>query len=101
MITIDKTLNGKKIQANKGDTIKVQLAENPTTGYLWRINSFNDKHINIKENKYEVASEAIGAGGMKTFYFEVINVGLSELNLTHGKPWENEVIDTFNLTIES
>ena len=34
MITIDKTHFGTKIVTKKGDVIKVQLAENQTTGYL-------------------------------------------------------------------
>ena len=101
MITIDKTLNGKKILTQKGDVIKVQLAENPTTGYLWKINSLDDKHLNFKEEEYEISGEAVGAGGMKTFYLEVINKDISKLYFALGKPWENDTVDTFNVTIES
>ncbi len=101
MITIDKTLNGKKIVTKKGDMIKVQLAENQTTGYVWQINLIDDKHLKSAEKEYEMSGEAIGAGGMKTFYFEVIKEGKSELQISLAKPWENEPVDTFNVTIES
>jgi len=101
MITIDKTLNEKKIQVKKGDVIKLQLAENPTTGYLWKINSIDGNHLNNTENKYETSSEAIGASGMKSFYFEVITEGTSELQIALGNPWENDTVDTFKVTIES
>jgi inhibitor of cysteine peptidase len=101
MITIDKTLNGKKILTQKGDVIKVQLAENPTTGYLWKINSLDDKHLNYTEKEYEISGEAVGAGGMKTFHLEVINEGISELHIALGNPWENDTVETFNVTIES
>lgn len=101
MITINKTLNEKKIQVKKGDVIKLQLAENPTTGYLWKINSIDDNHLNYTENKYEISGEAIGAGGMKNFYFEVISEGTSELQIALGNPWENDTVDTFKVTIES
>lgn len=101
MITIDKTLNGKKIVTKKGDMIKVQLAENQTTGYVWQINLIDDKHLKSVEKEYEMSGEAIGAGGMKTFYFEVIKEGKSELQISLAKPWENEPVDTFNVTIES
>lgn len=101
MITIDKNMNGKKILIQKRDAIKVQLAENPTTGYLWKINSLDENQIKLTENDFEISGEAIGAGGLRTFYLEVISEGISELQITLGNPWENDVIDTFNVTIES
>ncbi len=101
MITIDKTLNGKKILAQKGDVIKVQLVENPTTGYMWKINSLDNKHLNYTEKEYKISGEAVGAGGMKTFYLEVIKEGISVLQIALGKPWENDTLDTFRVTIES
>ena len=100
MITIDKSFNGKKIITQKGDVIKVQLAENATTGYLWKINSLDEKHLNSAEKEYEISGEGVGAGGMRTFYIEVINKGISELHFTLGNPWENDTIETFNVTIE-
>jgi predicted secreted protein len=101
MITIDKTHHGKKIVTKKGDVIKVQLAENQTTGYLWKINLMDDKHLKSTEKEYELSGEAIGSGGMKTFYIEVIKEGLSELHIALAKPWENEPVDTFSVTIQS
>jgi predicted secreted protein len=101
MITIDKKQNGNKIVTKKGDVIKVQLAENQTTGYLWQINMIDDKHLKSTEKEYEMSGEAIGAGGMKTFYLEVIKEGVSELHIALAKPWENEPVETFNVTIES
>lgn len=101
MIAIDKTFNGKKIPAKKGDVVKVQLAENPTTGYLWKIKSLDAKHLHLAENEYEISGNAVGAGGMRTFNLEIINKGISELHITLGNPWENDTVDTFTVTIES
>ena len=101
MITIDKTHHGKKIVTKKGDVIQVQLAENQTTGYLWKIILMDDKHLKSMEKEYEISGEAVGAGGMKTFYLEVIKKGLSELHIALAKTWEKEPVDTFSVTIES
>jgi inhibitor of cysteine peptidase len=101
MITIDKSFNGKKIQTQKGDVIQVQLAENPTTGYLWKIKSLDNKHLKRKESEYEISGDAVGAGGMRTYNIEVINKGISELNIALGNPWENDTVDTFKVTLES
>jgi len=101
MITIDRTQQGKKIVTKKGDVIKVQLAENQTTGYQWQINLMDDKHLKSTKKDYEMSGEAIGAGGMKTFYFEVLKKGISEMHIALAKPWENEPVDNFSVTIES
>jgi inhibitor of cysteine peptidase len=101
MITIEKSQNGKKILAQKGDVVKVLLPENPTTGYLWKINSIDDKHLSYSEEEYKISGGAVGAGGMKTFYLKVINKGKSELHFALGRPWEKDTTDTFNVTIES
>lgn len=101
MIKIDKTFNGKKIEAEINDVIEVQLAENPTTGYLWKIISCDENHLEYNEDEYETSNEAIGAGGIKYFYFKVIDNGTSKLNLGLGHPWENETIETFSVIIES
>ncbi len=101
MITIDKTYNDKIILSKKGEVIKVQLAENPTTGYLWEIEDLNSKHIHLKENIYEISDNAIGAGGVKVFYLEIIDKGLSELKIRLCNPWEHDTVDTFKIMIES
>lgn len=101
MITIDKTFNGKKITAKKGDVLKVQLAENSTSGYLWKINSLDEKHLHHKEEEHKISSQVPGASGIRTFTIEVVKEGISELHLKLGNPWENDTVDTFNLTIET
>jgi len=99
MITIDKSYNGKKILAQKGDIIELQLDENPTTGYIWKINSFDNKHLNYLENKYQKSIEAIGAGGIRTFSFEAIDKGSGELHVSLGNPWEQDAEDSLYVTI--
>ena len=54
MITVYKTHRGKKIMAKKGDEIQVQLAENQTTGYQWKITVIDDKHLKSAEKEYEL-----------------------------------------------
>ncbi len=101
MITIDKTFNGKTVEGKKGDVIKVQLTENPTTGYLWDIKFLNDKHLHLTEKHYETTGNTIGSGGTKDIYLEIIAKGSSELQLTLRNPWEHDTVDTFQITIES
>lgn len=101
MTTIDKTFNGKKVQAQKGDVIEVKLAENSTSGYLWKIKSLDEKHLNYIEEKNEISNEAPGAGGVRIFSIKVIEKGVTELQFSLGNQWENDTVETFKVTIDS
>lgn len=101
MITIDKTSNGKKVHAQKGDVIEVRLAENSTSGYIWKIKALDEKHLNYIEEKNEISNEAPGAGGVRIFSIKVVNKGITELQFSLCNQWENDTADTFKLTIES
>jgi len=100
MISIDKTYNRKVIFTQKGDVVEIQLEENPTTGYLWKINSFDEQHLSYMENKYNNLGNAIGAGGLRTFYFKILDEATSELHFSLGNPWEKDTIDSFNVIFE-
>ncbi len=99
MILIDKTFKGKDVFAQKGDVIEIQLEENPTTGYVWAIKSINDKHLNFLEKKFRKSVEAVGAGGVVSFFVEVIGEGISELHFSFGRPWKQEKEDSFHVII--
>ncbi|MEC5164832.1 putative secreted protein [Flavobacterium sp. PL11] len=101
MAIIDKSFSGKKIVAHKGDVIQIDLAENATTGYVWKIKSIDDKQLQVKKNENTLAGSGIGGGGMHTFYIDVISEGTSELHIALGNPWENDTEETFSITIES
>lgn len=101
MTTIDKTFNGKKIQAKKGDVVQIELAENSTSGYLWKISSLNTQHLDNTNDNNQRSGNAPGAGGLRTFKIKVLKEGTSELQIKLGNQWENDTVDTFSLTIES
>jgi len=101
VIVINKTFSGKEIKSKKGEVIEVQLEENPTTGYIWKIQSINDKHLHLIEDKFEKADNGVGSGGIKTFRLENISEGSSELQIVLSNSWENDPVETFKVTIES
>ncbi len=101
MITVGKTLHGRKILAGKGERIEVRLEENGTTGYRWEIKAMDDQRLKYVKEDYTLSGEAPGAGGMKSFYFEVVGEGVSTLTLSLVNTWEKDLADTFQLTIES
>ena len=86
-----------------GDELQVILAENPTTGYVWSVIT-NDEEVlsQTEEPSYVVESEAIGAGGERTFTFRDVAHGTSALQLINSRSWETAVTPdrTFSLMVE-
>lgn len=95
--------NGQTVTMAAGDMLQLMLAENPTTGYTWAIVT-NDEAVLAPsgEPAYEVESDAIGAGGTKTFMFQAVAPGTSLLQLVNARPWETAVepAETFQLTVQ-
>ena len=99
----DEDDNGQSVTMSVGDVLQLMLPENPTTGYTWAIVT-NDEDVLAPsgEPAYEVESEAIGAGGTKTFMFQALAPGTSVLQMVNAMQWETPVVpaETFELTIQ-
>ncbi len=99
----DEADNGQTVTMAVGDMLQLMLAENPTTGYTWAIVT-NDEAVLAPsgEPAYEVESDAIGAGGTKTFMFQAVAPGTSLLQLVNARQWETAVepAETFQLTVQ-
>lgn len=104
--TVDKTLtksdNGTTTALKVGDTLRVELPSNPSTGYSWQI-ADNDSSVlaPIGESQFSLSPDATpipGSGGVQTFHFHAIGEGESTLTLIYVRPWETSVTPTPNDT---
>lgn len=82
--------NGGKYTLDVGDTLKVVLDGNPTTGFAWGIVS-PEKRLKKIDTVYAPTSPACGAGGTYTFVFKAEDHGKEALILNYRRPWEKEV----------
>lgn len=110
---VDKTLtasaNKSNVTLKAGDTLSIELASNPTTGYSWQVNQVDAKILQaLGEPQFSLGGkEPIpGAGGTETFQFKAIANGKTTLTLIYVRPWETNVtptpndIFTVNVTVE-
>lgn len=67
----------------------IELKENPTTGYRWEYLT-DDSVLSLVSDEYVInAKEGIvGAGGVRTFVFEVLQNKDAEINLYYRRSWE-------------
>ena len=99
----DEADNGQTVTMKVGDMLQLMLAENPTTGYTWAIvTNDGDVLASSGEPAYEVESDAIGAGGTRTFMFQAAAPGTSVLQLVNARQWETAVepAETFVMTVQ-
>ncbi|MBP6786392.1 MAG: protease inhibitor I42 family protein [Candidatus Promineofilum sp.] len=99
----DEDDSGQTVTMVVGDALQLMLQENPTTGYVWSV-ATNDEGVlaSSAEPSYEVDSDAIGAGGVKTFMFRAAAPGTSVLRLVNARAQETAVEPSrvFEITVQ-
>lgn len=93
--------NGKQMEVSVGTQIRLDLPENPTTGYQWTLHDFGDV-LALKSDQYVLSPPfAVGGGGVRQFSFEAAFPGKATICLRNMRPWEGEeaAVETFTVTL--
>ena len=85
-ILLTAAKSGCRIEARVGDELVLQLVENPTTGYRWQADS--GLQPSAREDHFEPAAGATGAGGVRTLRFFLSSPGSLYLAFCLRRPWE-------------
>ncbi len=102
VVKVDDSMNGQTITVNAGDTFKVSLVGNPTTGYNWYAANLDETILSQSgEADFKADSSAIGAGGIITNTFKAEATGTTTLTLEYKRAWETDVepIQVFTITV--
>lgn len=94
--------NGKTITVNEGSLIKINLDENPTTGYSW--NETISPGLAIIDSTYiSSGSGMMGAGGVHEWTLKATGKGPQQFSAVYKRPWEpiagNETTFTLNILV--
>jgi predicted secreted protein len=88
-IVVDLSKNGQIVQVNLGGTLRVKLAENPTTGYHWHIDNLDTDLLEVISSEYvPPQSAAPGAGGLRVIVIKAKNIGSARLELKNWRAWQ-------------
>jgi inhibitor of cysteine peptidase len=90
------------ITIKNGESFKIQLNENPTTGYSWTINV--TPGLTIVSDQYIAPSDGLmGAGGQHEWQIKATGTGDKQLTGTYKRAWEptfgNETTYSLNIKI--
>ncbi|MEB3292390.1 MAG: protease inhibitor I42 family protein [Synechococcales bacterium] len=102
-VTLSQADSGKTVTLQQGQTLILQLDENPTTGYRWELPSLPATELQLMRDQFTSSnSGAMGAGGQRTLTFQAGNPGQVNLVLHNRRAWESvgQGVAQFNLTLK-
>ena len=98
---IDRRASGSALSIALDDELRIELVENPTTGYRWHVDQAGDV-LEPTDSVYSRSGTGVGAGGRRTLGFRPVRAGtaLLRLRLTRGEAAEGtDAADRFELTV--
>ena len=83
-----------------GDTFRIELYENPTTGYRWQLASPASAAVRVVDDAFEVAQDKPGAGGVRHWTFVADRPAVVTLQFDRKRAWETQAAEIFTVTID-
>lgn len=90
MLLVVENDNGRTMDILVGETVRVSLPENATTGYRWAIERCDAECLDAISTEPRYTASAIGSGGEVEFTFQGKKVGDGEIVLRHWRHWEGD-----------
>jgi inhibitor of cysteine peptidase len=82
-----------EVQVSPGDTVRLRLPENATTGYVWSVAELAEGLILDEEHSEPSGDVAPGAAGLHVFTFRAVAAGQWQVGLRLGRAWESSALD--------
>lgn len=84
--------NGSSVTLAVGETIKIEVEGNPTTGFTWETENLDTALIEqAGEPTYIQDSDLTGSGGRYVFTFKALKMGATKVRLIYHRPFEKGV----------
>jgi inhibitor of cysteine peptidase len=94
--TFTESDNGKTVTVAKGQVVKVQLNENPTTGYRWEPSVSSG--VQITDDIYAASTSGrMGAGGIHTWTLRITGTGSQHFDADYKRSWESGSADNYSI----
>jgi inhibitor of cysteine peptidase len=100
-VTLTDKDNGSSIALAVNNVFVVQLAGNPSTGYIWEANNLDTAHFSqIGNYSFSAGSHLAGASGLFTLTFKTLSSGKAVLRMIYHRSFEKGVppLKSFEVT---
>jgi predicted secreted protein len=82
----------ENITTKRGQTFRIVLKSNPTSGYRW-LPTFDKSIINLISHDFQPFSPSgIGQSGEDVFIFRAVNRGSDNLRIAYKRGWEKRSV---------
>ena len=90
MQSLTEADNERTVDLRVGESVRLTLPENATTGYRWAIDHLDRKVVDPAGSEPHYAGGAVGAAGQVTFDFKAKQAGSGEVALKYWRHFEGE-----------
>jgi len=90
MLLLTQTDNDRTAEVHIGGSVRINLAENATTGFGWAIDRFDEQLFEVVATEPHYPKDSIGAGGDVSFTFRAKKPGSGEIALKNWRHWEGD-----------
>jgi inhibitor of cysteine peptidase len=90
MLLIAEKDDGRTVDVRVGDSVRISLPENATTGYRWAVDRYDEEFVEAVGSEPLYTANAIGSGGEVVFIFKGKKIGSGEIVLKHWRHWEGD-----------
>lgn len=95
----------KNMVVQLGSTITLELPSNRTTGFSWKIESFDNDYIAVLDHAYHTQDgdpKLMGKGGLETWKLKTLKKGITNITLSYRQQWRTDThgqLATITITI--
>ena len=90
MQSLTEADNERTVDLRVGESVRLILPENATTGYRWSVDHFDREVIDPAGSEPHYAGGAVGSGGQVSFDFKAKKAGSGEVALKYWRHFEGE-----------
>jgi predicted secreted protein len=89
MRQFNEQADATEVAVTVGEVFQVCLAENPTAGFRWRLDSAGEPTCLLVHNYFSAPGNVPGGQGIHHWNFKAVASGSSTIRLTYARHWQN------------
>jgi inhibitor of cysteine peptidase len=107
IMTVDAEAADQTLRLAVGHSARVELEENPSTGYRWGVDAKASSSLSIVRisdlgfSEREEGKHLLGAPGIHRWDIKAVSAGTANVVFIYRRPWENKPARNHEVAIEA
>jgi inhibitor of cysteine peptidase len=102
-VTLTIADDGAVVRTKMGDRIRLALAENPSTGYVWEFDALDESCLEVDSSDWRPAGPGVGTGGERIWTLAPRRPGRTEVRVKRWRPWagDSSIVERIGFSVET